>query len=57
MLNLSLLRYTSNDGKILYSWPRGMDAVERVLSFLKNFFNDQQSRALEDYVELALMLV
>ena len=31
-------------------------AVERVFSFLKNSFSDQQSRALEDYVELSLML-
>ena len=31
-------------------------AVERVFSSLKNSFSDQQSRALEDYVELALML-
>lgn len=31
-------------------------AVERVFSTLQNSFGDQQSRALEDYVELALML-
>ena len=31
-------------------------AVERVFSSLKNSFGDQQSRALEDYIELALML-
>ena len=31
-------------------------AVERVFSFLNSSFSDQQSRALEDYVELSLML-
>ena len=31
-------------------------AVERVFSLLNNSFNDQQSRALEDYDELALLL-
>ena len=31
-------------------------AVERVFSALKNSFGDQQGRALEDYVELSLML-
>ena len=41
--------------KVLLCQPSSA-AVERVFSTLKNSFNDQQSRALEDYVELSLML-